>query len=285
MAYMILTDSSCDLSQQMLEQLQVKAVCLTVHFRGAEHENDQLDIPAFYRGMREGEVASTSAVNPEKWSAVMEPLLQQGQDLLILAFSSGLSNTHQAACIAAEELRSRYPERTIVVVDTLCASLGQGLLVYTCAKQRLEGRSLDEVANFAEREKLHVCHWFTVQDLHYLKRGGRISAATAVFGSLLSIKPVLHMDNAGHLVNVSKARGRRASIEAMFARMCDLVEHPEGQTVFISHGDCLDDAQSLAKLVRDRFAVREVIIGDVGPVIGAHSGPGTLALFFFGRER
>ena len=284
-SYVILTDSSCDLTRQQQLELQLEMVQLTVHFRGKEFENDQLDIADFYRGMREGEMTTTAAVNPEKWSAAMKPLLEQGQDLLVLVFSSGLSNTYQAAHIAAQELLKQYPERKIHVVDTLSASLGQGLLVYTCARQRLEGKSLEEVAAFAEQNRLHLCHWFTVSDLHFLKRGGRISAATAVFGSLLNIKPVMHMDDLGHLINVGKARGRRASIDAMFDRMAKTAIDPEKQTVFISHGDCLEDAQYLAERVRRELHVQQVHIGYVGPVIGAHSGPGTLALFFYGSER
>ena len=285
MAYTILTDSSCDLPAALARELQVQVVCLTVHLRGRSYENDELDLADFYAKMREGDAPSTSAVNPEKWSRAMQPLLQAGQDILVLAFSSGLSNTYEAACLAAVELRAQHPDRAIRVVDTRSASLGQGLLVYLCAQRRLVGEPLTAVADFAERTKLHVCHWFTVQDLQYLKRGGRISAATAVVGSLLGIKPVLHMDDAGHLVAVSKVRGRRASITAMFQRMCELIDPVEGQTVFISHGDCLEDAEQLARMVRGRFAVRDVVIGPVGPVIGAHSGPGTLALFFLGRER
>ena len=170
-------------------------------------------------------------------------------------------------------------------MDTLCASLGQGLLVYLAAQKRREGASLEEVCAFAEQTKHNLCHWFTVDDLFFLKRGGRIGAATAVVGSMLQIKPVLHVDEAGHLVNVSKARGRRGSLDALCQRMQETAIDPASQTIFISHGDCAEDAEYLASRIRETMGVKEVFISYVGPVIGAHSGPGTMALFFLGKER
>ena len=287
--YRIITDSSCDLTQELADSLELAVAPLSVNYKGEEIPNyldgRALDTKSFYQGLREGEMTSTTAANPTLWKSVVEPILQQGQDVLVLAFSSGLSTTCNAARIAAEELLEEYPDRKIYVVDTLCASLGQGLLCWHVAKQREQGATLEEARDFAENNKLKLCHWFTVDDLHFLKRGGRISGATAVVGSILQIKPVLHVDNEGHLISVSKARGRKASIQALAAKVGELAFDPKEQTMFISHGDCLEDAEYLAGLLKTNYNVPDVKINFVGPVIGSHSGPGTLALFFLGRER
>jgi DegV family protein with EDD domain len=215
----------------------------------------------------------------------MEPLLQEGKDVLVLAFSSSLSNTCNAAQMACRELSEQYPGRKVLCVDTLAASLGQGMLVYYAVQQKQKGRSAEEVKAWAEQNRLRMCHWFTVDDLNHLKRGGRISAATALFGSMLNIKPVLHMDDAGRLAAMGKARGRRASLDALVDRMEQTAEKPEDQVVFISHGDSPDDAEYVSSEVKRRMGVKRVVIGEIGPVIGAHAGPGTLALFFFGSRR
>ena len=220
-----------------------------------------------------------------QYTEALEPLLQAGKDVLILAFSSGLSTTCNSAVIAAQELGEKYPDRKIFAVDTLCASLGQGLLVWYAAKARERGGTIEEVRDWVEDRKLNLCHQFTVDDLHFLKRGGRISAATAVVGSMLQIKPVLHVDNEGHLINIGKARGRQASLKALVDRMEETAIDSGSLTVFISHGDCLEDAQTVADMVKKRFGVQEVYINYVGPVIGAHSGPGTVALFYMGTDR
>lgn len=203
--------------------------------------------------------------------------------MLILAFSSGLSTTCQSARLSAQELSEKYPERKVYAVDTLCASLGQGLLVWHAVQEKNKGKSIEAVREWVEENKLRLCHWFTVDDLHFLKRGGRISAATAVVGSMLSIKPVLHVDDEGHLINVGKARGRGASLTALVDKMEETAIDVD--TVFISHGDCLADAEKVKDMVEERFGTREIVINHVGPVIGAHSGPGTLALFFLGTQR
>ena len=287
--YRIITDSSCDMTQEMADSLELEIVPLYVHYRGKEYPNyldgRALDTAEFYQGLRSGEMTSTAAVNPAQWKEVARPVLDAGQDVLILAFSSGLSTTFNAAFMAAQELLEEYPQRKIYVVDTLCASLGQGLLCYHVAKRRQEGATIEEARDYAEANKLHLCHWFTVDDLMFLKRGGRISGATAVMGSLLQIKPVMHVDNDGHLVPVSKARGRKASIQAMAAKVGETAFDPAKQTMFISHGDCLQDAEYLAELLKQQYHVPEVAINYVGPVIGSHSGPGTLALFFLGDHR
>lgn len=287
--FIILTDSSADLDAAMARQLDVQVLPLC--FRLEEHtyynhpDNRDMDPHLFYERLRQGDAATTNAVNVAQYAEALEPLLQAGQDVLVLAFSSGLSTTYNSSRLAVEELRDKYPQRKLYTVDTLCASLGQGLLVWYAARERDKGRSIEEVRDWVEEHKLNVCHQFTVDDLHFLKRGGRISAATAVVGSMLQIKPVLHVDNEGHLINIGKARGRQAALKALVDRMEQTAIDPGSLTVFISHGDCLEDAQTVADMVKKRFGVEDVYINYVGPVIGAHSGPGTLALFYIGTER
>ena len=285
-AYKIITDSGSDLTEQMLEALKVAKVSLSVLFPG-ESRPDSVDegIRSFYDALRAGEISTTSAVNPDGWASAIEPVLQAGQDALVMAFSSGLSTTYQSAVIAAGELAEKYPERKVLVVDTLCASLGEGLLVWYACKKRDEGLDLEELRDWLEENKLHLCHWFTVDDLMFLKRGGRVSAATALVGTMLQIKPVLHVDDEGHLINVGKARGRKASIDALAAKVAELGDGFENETMFISHGDCIGDAQYLASVLKEKYGVKHVHINHVGAVVGSHSGPGTLALFFMGKHR
>ena len=212
-------------------------------------------------------------------------MMPLGAAVSSLAFSSALSTPYQSAVIAADNLREAYPGRKIFVVDTLSASLGQGLLVYLCVQEKRKGKTIDQVHVFAEETKAKVCHWFTVDDLNHLKRGGRISGATAFFGTMLSIKPVMHVDDGGHLVPVSKARGRKSSLLELVDHMEKTAIDPASQTVFISHGDCEGDARFVADEIRRRFGTQQIYINYVGPVIGNHSGPGTLALFFLGSQR
>ena len=284
--YQIITDSGCDLPLQMRQQLDIEMVSLTLMFQGQELQDSVGDdICQLYAALRAGEVASTSAVNPDGWHSAIESALEAGKDALVLAFSSGLSTTYQSAIIAAGELEEKYPQRRIRVVDTRCASLGQGLLVWYACQKRDEGMSLDALADWAEETKFNLCHWFTVDDLMYLKRGGRVSAATALVGTMLGIKPVLHMDDAGHLINVSKVRGRKAAIEALAEKVGQLGLPGQNKKVFICHGDCLEDAQRLEAILKEKYGVEEAFIGYTGAVIGSHSGPGTLALFFLGEKR
>ena len=286
MSYRIITDSCCDFPDRMYEELNLSHIRLTVNFKGkAYNEYTEKWLKEMYAGLRSGAATQTSAVNPEGWKGIIEPVLQNGEDALVLAFSSGLSTTYQSAFIAAQELMERYPERKVLVVDTLCASLGQGLFVYYACKQRDGGASLEELYKWCEDNKLHLCHWFTVDDLMYLKRGGRVSAATALVGTMLQIKPVLHVDNEGHLINVGKVRGRKASIEALAKKMSETALPGKNDTVFICHGDCIDDAKYLEKLVKENYGVKDVLIYYTGAVIGSHSGPGTLALFYLGEHR
>ena len=284
--YQIITDSACDLPAELLQNLNVKKVSLSMLFRG-ENRPDSVDtgIKEFYDGLRAGEVATTSAVNPENWKSVIEPSFRAGHDALVLAFSSGLSTTYQSAVIAAQELMEQYPDRKAYVVDTLCASLGEGLLVWYACRKRDEGMPLETLRDWVEANKLNICHWFTVDDLMFLKRGGRVSATTALVGTMLQVKPVLHVDSEGHLINVSKARGRKASIDALAKKAAELGQGFDNETMFISHGDCLEDAQYLARKLKDELGVKHVHINHVGAVIGSHAGPGVLALFFIGKHR
>lgn len=215
----------------------------------------------------------------------LRPLLERGEDILYLGFSSALSGTYQNGCIAMTELQKDFPDAKLLAVDTLCASLGQGLLLDLTVAKKREGLTIEEVAQFVEAEKMHICHWFTVDDLDFLRRGGRLSAGKAILGSLLHIKPVMHTDDDGRLTPVETVKGRRRSLESLLDHMKKTVIEPETQRVYISHGDCLEDAELLAAMVRQALPVRDVILGTVGPVIGAHSGPGTMALFFVGTHR
>ena len=284
--FKILTDSGCDLPSQMLEELDVLTVPLIVNFRG-EDRPDSVDegIKDMYAGLRAGEVATTSAINPTRWAQMMESVLSQGMDALTITFSSGLSTTYQSAVIAAEELKEKYPDRKIIVVDSLCAALGQGLLIWYASKKKGEGLSVDELAKWVEDNKLHLCHWVAVDDLMYLKRGGRVSATTAVVGTMLQIKPIIHVDDEGHLINVGKSRGRKASIQALAQKALELGKDYDNSTMFICHGDCEEDAKYLESLVKEKCGVKDVFIGYIGAVIGSHAGPGTLALFFLGEHR
>lgn len=284
--YQIITDSACDLPQYLLKQLDVVTAKLHILYKG-ENLADSVDegLAEIYAGLRAGEKTATTAVNPEGWKMAIEPVLQSGRDALVIAFSSCLSTTYQSAVIAAEELLESYPQQQIRVVDSLSAALGQGLLVWYACQQRDKGLDLDALAAWLEENKLHLCHWFTVNDLMYLKRGGRISAATAVMGTMLQIKPILHVDNEGHLINMEKARGRKASMEGLVKKLKTLGEGYDNSTVFISHGDCIEEARQLQAMALQVPGVQEAVISNLGAVIGSHAGPGTLALFFLGQHR
>ena len=287
--YVIVTDSSCDLPAELAQELELAVLPLTLTLGGKEYANyldgREIGFSEFYGRIRQGEAAVTAAANLEGYLSIMEPILQAGKDILLLVFSSGLSSTYQVSLLAAEELSQKYPQRKILPVDTLCASLGQGMLVYQAAKLRQQGRTMEEVRDWAEANKLRQCHWFTVNDLFFLKKGGRVSAATAVVGTMLQIKPVLHVDNEGHLINVAKARGRKASLLALVDKVGELADDPAGQTMFISNSDCAEDAQFVADEIKQRYGTKEIIINSIGPVIGAHTGPGCVALFFMGKHR
>ena len=285
--FKIFTDSSCDLSPELLKEWGVEFSSLTFRFDGDDKEYIGMDMPTkeFYDKMREGGIAKTAAVNTEVFKEAFEGALSQGYDVLYIAFSSGLSTTYNSGRIAALELSEKYPDRKVIAVDTLSASAGFGLIVYSAVQKKNNGASIEEVRDYVTSIVPNLCHWFTVDDLVYLKRGGRISPAVAFVGSVLGIKPVLHMDDAGHLVNVTKVRGRRNAVSTLADKFGELALEKATDEIFISHADCMQDAEYLAGLLKDRYGATVKLITDVGPVIGAHSGPGTLALFFFGKNR
>ncbi len=283
--YILVTDSACDILPDKLQEWGVEYVPLAYVFTddGSEHKDYELPLHTFYDEVRHGRVAKTSCVNEGTFTDMFSGILEQGKDLLYIGFSSGLSATCVNGKTAAESLKEKYPDRKIRVVDSLCASAGQGLFVYLAVKNRDAGMSLDENADALEADKLHLCHWFTVEDLKYLKRGGRISAATALLGTALNVKPVLHVDNEGHLIKIYQVHGRKKSIRKMAEMLGETIL--EDTPVFISHGDCLEDAEMLAKILDEEYGKKVELITFVGSVIGAHSGPGTLALFFRGKQR
>ena len=284
--YVILTDSSCDLSAKTMEQYGIESIALEVNIDGIGTKyNNELDIKEFYDLVRAKTDVKTSAINIERFKEFFKKYLDEGKDVIYLGFSSGLSATYMNGKNACEELSEEYPDRKIVAIDTLCASRGQGLLVTLAAIKKNEGATYEEIVKYVEDTKLHLCHWFTVDDLFFLKRGGRVSAATAVLGTVLSIKPVMHVDNDGHLINVAKVRGRRASITAMVDKVAETGIEPDSQLMYICHGDCIEDAQLLSDMIKEKYPNCEIMIDYTGPVIGAHSGPGTLAIFYIGTER
>lgn len=285
--FQIFADAACDIPEATLKEWGVAMVDMTYRFTDENDErfNSKTDIPDFYNQMRAGRCSRTSAINMATFLDAFRPTLEAGRDLLYVAFSSGGSTTYEQSLAAVKLLKKEFPERTILSVDSLAFSGGLGLLVYLTAKKQQEGASIEETFRYVEETRLHVCHWFTVDDLVYLKRGGRISATTALVGAMLGIKPVLHVDDEGHLIPVTKVRGRKASLKALADKYTELAETPEEGTVFISHGDCIEDAEYLAGLIKEAHGVEVKIITYVGSVIGAHSGPGTMALFFVGKMR
>lgn len=285
--YVIMTDSCCDLPTDLAGELEV--LPLRLELKGREYRNyldgREIGFQAFYNQVRAGEMPVTSAVNVGEFEEAMRPVLESGRDILCLSFSSALSTTYQSAVIAAQGLEEAYPDRRVYVVDSLCASMGQGLLVWLCARERERGRTLEELRDYAEETKGKICHWFTVDDLNHLKRGGRVSAAAALFGTMLSVKPVLHVDDQGRLIPMEKCRGRKASLLALVDHMEKTAVDPAEQTVFISHGDCRADVDFVAEEIRRRFGTKDIRVSYVGPVIGSHTGAGVVALFFLGTER
>lgn len=287
--YVLFTDSSCDLPAALAEEMQLHVLPLSVHLDGDNYKNylDEREISYrdFYARIPSAKEIKTNAVNQQDFIDAMEPVLRAGADVLYVGFSSGLSGTYSAGALAARELQEKYPDRKIYAVDSLCASLGQGMLLHLAWKRQQAGATIDELRAYLEETKLHLCHWFTVNDLFHLKRGGRVSAATALIGSMLSIKPVMHMDDEGHLAVVSKARGRKASLKQLVEEMKKSAIEPETQEIFICHGDALAEAEALGETIRRELHVKNVIINYVGPVIGAHTGPGVISIFFLGTKR
>ena len=285
--YVIFTDSACDIVPSLLEEWGVRHVSLAFRFDHIDQDflNDDMPIKEFYQNMRDGKIAKTNAVNSETFRAAFEPLLKDGYDILYLGFSSGLSTTYNQGRLAAEELAAVYPDRKLIAIDTLAASAGFGLLVKIAVEKKAAGATIEELAEYMQSIVLKQAHWFTVEDLVYLKRGGRVSPMVALVGGMLSIKPVLHMDDEGHLIKVSTARGRKASLQALADKLFETADDPQNGKIFISHGDCEDDAKYLANIIKERGGNNVEIITNVGTVIGAHSGPGTMALFFQASHR
>lgn len=285
--YTIITDTACDISPALLKKWGVEYINLTYRFddEDIDYTSDKTDIKRFYNKMREGGVAKTAAINPDTFENEFEKCLKKGYDILYLGFSSGLSTTYNSSQIAANELAERYPNQKIITVDTLCASAGQGLFVYLVAEEKKKGATIEQAAEYANKLVPNLCHWFTVDDLVYLKRGGRISPTTAFVGTVLNIKPVLHVDNEGKLINMTKARGRKMSMRTLAEKFGEFANDKKNGTIFISHADCEDDAKMLAQTIKESYGATVDVIANIGPVIGAHTGPGALALFFVGKER
>jgi DegV family protein with EDD domain len=273
----------------MADQLGLVVLPLTVETPKGDFKNyldwREIDAKTFYDNLRAGDMCKTSAVNTGTFQEAMEAILKEGKDVIYLAFSSGLSGTYNASMIAVNELTEAYPDRKVYSVDTLCASMGQGLIVYLAAQKKAEGASIDEVRDFVEANKMSVAHWVTVDDLQHLKRGGRISATTAIVGSMLKIKPIIHVDDNGKLVNIEKARGRKSALNTIIDKAAATAIEPAKQTMFISHGDCEADAQYVAAKLKEKLGVESIHINTIGPVIGAHAGPGTVAVFWLATER
>lgn len=285
-SFCITTDSNADLPKSYLLEHDIHAITLSYTVDGKVYDDDNpLPVETFYDKMRKGAMPTTAQVNPEAAMTLFRSLLADHDEILHIAFSSAMSGSYQNVAIAAQELAAEYPDKRIIVIDSLCASLGEGLLVHKAMQMRDAGKSLDETAAWVEQNKLHVCHNFTVDDLNHLYRGGRVSKTTALVGTMLSVKPVMHVDDEGRLVAVGKVRGRRKSLDALVDRMGERIAGWANPEVFISHGDCLADAEYVRDQVRERFGVQDFLINFVGPSIGAHSGPGTVALFFFGESR
>lgn len=285
--FVIYTDSGCDIAPEILADWGVEWSSLSFRFEDEEREyiSGDMSVKDFYDRMRAGGSAKTAAINIGTFLDAFEPILQRGKDILYIGFSSALSTTFNSAAIAAKQLAAQYPERKVIAVDSLCASAGQGMLVYLAVQKQQSGAPIEETAAYVEETKLSICHWVTVDDLEYLKRGGRISPTVAFVGNALGLKPQIHVDNSGSLVSVSKVRGRKKAVAALVDKYGELACEPSDGVVFISHSDCEDDAKSLADLLHERYGVSVQIITYIGTVIGAHTGPGTVALFFVGKER
>lgn len=284
--YLITTDACADLPKEYILENNIKVMplyyCLDDVIYGEEEE---MEPHAFYEKMKGGSMPTTMACNPEYVEMAFRDILEKGFDILHIAFSSALSSSFNSAVIAANDLREEYPQRRIEVIDSKCASMGQGLLVYKLVQMKEKGESLDRALSWVDENLLHVCHNFTVNDLYHLHRGGRVSKATAVVGTLINVKPVLHVDDEGKLMSLQNVRGRKKSIQALVDIMKKESEGYDNDIVFISHGDCLEDAEKLANIIKEQLGIEKFMIHYVGPTIGTHSGPGTLALFYMGKKR
>lgn len=284
--FVFATDSTSDLPVEIYKNNNIKLIELTYQLDGKEYADiSGMPYQEFYKKLREGATAKTSQVTPDTFESIFTDIVKEGKGVLYVAFSSGLSGTYNSARIAAETVKEKYPDAKIRIVDSLSASLGEGLLVYKAIEVMNQGKSLDEVADWIEEHKLHLCHMFTVDDLMFLHRGGRVSKTSAIAGSILGIKPGLHVDNEGHLIPLAKIRGRKQSINWLVENMEKRIGNWKNDVFAICHGDCIEDAKYLESLVKEKFGIGKCIISNTGTVIGSHSGPGTLALFFLGDYR
>lgn len=288
MTYQIITDATADLNDKLLAGLpDVRIIPMNVEVGGTEYlfgPGGNIDCDEFYRSLRSGQFASTSQINPDTYRAHFEAILKQGLDVLYLCFSSGLSGTIQSARMAIEELKEKYPKRRILCLDTLCAAVGEGLFVMEAAKKQAQGMDLQSLYNWLKEHRMNLCHWFTVDTFDHLKHGGRVSATSAAMGTLLGIKPLLHVDENGKLVSMAKPRGRKKALQGLLASMENGWLPEISQEVLIGHGDSLDVAQELRDMIAARFPEAQIQIAPIGPVIGAHAGPGVIALFFWGSN-
>ncbi len=290
MDFEIVTDSSSNLLDETINRFGLHILPLTFMVDGVQHqsytEGEKSDLQQFYTMMRDGKAITTSLPNLQESEATLRKLLDAGRDVLYLGFSSGLSGTYQATALLLDDLAKEYPDRKIFHVDTLAASGGEGLLVYKAAQMAQAGASIEDTRQWVEENKLHLAHWFTVDDLMFLFRGGRVKRTSAWAGTMLNIKPVMHVDDEGHLIPLEKVMGRKKSILGLLKHMEKTATQPiSEQTIFITHGDCIEDAEFLRSKIIEKFGATDVHINYVDPVIGAHSGPGTLALFYMAESR
>ena len=283
--FVITADSTVDLPKAFLEEKQVPVVSLSYIIDGATYKDGEgLTSKEFYDKIREGAMPTTSQVNPELARDLFEPILKGGTDILHIAFTSGLSGTYNSCRIAAEELSEEYPDRKIVVVDSLCAASGGGMLLYKALELKEQGKSFDEIVTWVEENKLHVCHDVTVDDLFHLHRGGRVSKASAVVGTIIKIKPIIHVNDEGKLIVIGKERGRKKALQTLVERMEEKSQGFENDIVMITHGDALEDAEYVKGLIQDKFGITNIMINPLGTVIGSHTGPGVIALFYMGNR-
>lgn len=284
--YVITVNSTVDLPKEWLGERGVPVVPLKYTIDGKTYEDmNGLSSREFFRKLREGKMAVTSQVNPDEAKAALEPYLREGKDILHLGFSSALSGTLNSMRIAGEELKEEYPDRKIIVIDTLCACLGEGLILYYALKRKSEGKTIEETAKWVEENKLHVCHNVTIDDLEHLHRGGRISKTVAVLGGMVKIKPMIHMDDAGALQVIGKERGRKKALGKIVETAAEQSKGWENDIIMITHGDCIEDAEYVAELVREKMGIDNILINNIGTVIGSHTGPGVVAVFCMGEKR
>lgn len=284
--YVITVNSTVDLPKEWLEERKVPVIPLKYTIDNETYTDmEGLSSKEFFGKLRDGKMATTSQINPEEARAQLEPFLKEGKDVLHLGFSSGLSGTYNSMRIAGEELKEEYPEAKIIIIDTLCACLGEGLLLYKALQQKASGKTIEENAKWVEENKLHICHNVTVDDLFHLHRGGRISKASAVLGSVVQIKPIIHMDENGKLQVVGKERGRKKSLNKIVDMAVEQIKGWDNDIAMITHGDCQEDAEYVAKLVRERLGIENILINNIGTVIGSHTGPGVVAVFVMGNKR